>query len=130
MAVGELTWCHYFFPVSAFVVDRAGRRVLLFLSGTFMAISMSTLGAFFYMFREAGDPIDPVLRNQLGWLPLASLVVFMVGYSIGYASVPFLLLGELLPARVKNICSAIASSFNLVSDIIYKIRKSSLLKAL
>jgi len=102
--------------VSAFIVDKAGRRVLLFLSGTIMSIAMATLGAFFYIFSESNENIDPALRDQLGWLPLASLVVFMIGYSIGYASIPFLLLGELLPARVKNICSAIASSFNLVSQ--------------
>lgn len=104
----------FYFLVSAFIVDKAGRRILLLLSGIIMSISMAALGAFFYIFSEANEPVDPDLRDKLGWLPLTSLIVFMTGYSIGYASVPFLLLGELLPARVKNICSSIASSFNLV----------------
>jgi facilitated trehalose transporter len=38
----------------------------------------------------------------------------MIGYSIGFACVPFLLLGEMLPGRMRNLLSAFVSSFNLV----------------
>jgi hypothetical protein len=33
----------------------------------------------------------------------------MIGYSIGFACVPFLLLGEMLPARMRNLLGAAVS---------------------
>ena len=79
-----------------------------------MSIAMGTLGAFFFMFNNGDEPIDSELRDQLECLPLFSLIIYMIGYSIGFACVPFLLLGEMLPARMKNFCGAVVSSFNLV----------------
>ncbi len=79
-----------------------------------MAIAMGTLGAFFFLFNNGDEPVDIELRDQLECLPLISLIIYMMGYSIGFACVPFLLLGEMLPARMKNFCGAVVSSFNLV----------------
>jgi facilitated trehalose transporter len=42
-------------------------------------------------------------------ISLASLITFMIGYSIGFATVPFILMGELLPARYRNLLGGIAS---------------------
>lgn len=47
------------------------------------------------------------------WLPLISLVVYMIGFSIGFGCIPFLLLGELFPANQRSVLSSIAGSFNL-----------------
>jgi len=82
-----------------------------------MAIAMGTLGAFFFLFNNLEEEYDVELRDQLECLPLVSLIIYMIGYSIGFASVPFLLLGEMLPARMKNFCGAVVSSFNLVGNI-------------
>ena len=98
------------FIVSIFVVDKAGRRILLILSGTVMSLSLSTLGAYFYIINE----IDPSIEESLSWLPLATLTLFMIGYSIGFATLPFLLMGELLPAKYRNSLGGMASSFNLL----------------
>lgn len=46
-------------------------------------------------------------------MPLVSLVVYMVGFSIGFGCIPFLLLGELFPAEQRSILSSVAGSFNL-----------------
>lgn len=37
----------------------------------------------------------------------------MVGFSVGYANIPFLLMGELLPVRQRSVLSSLAGSFNL-----------------
>lgn len=47
------------------------------------------------------------------YLPLLSLIVFMIGFSIGFGCVPFLLLGEIFPAPQRSMLSSIAGSFNL-----------------
>lgn len=94
------------------MVDKAGRRILLFISGIVMAISMASIGAFFFLFSDP-ETSDPDLRDKLEWLPLVSLIIYMIGYSVGFACVPFLLLGEMLPARMRNLLGAAVSSFNL-----------------
>jgi len=98
--------------MSILVVDKAGRRILLFLSGIVMSMSMAAIGAFFFLFSDP-ETADAELRSKLEWLPLVSLIVYMIGYSIGFACVPFLLLGEMLPARMRNLLGAAVSSFNL-----------------
>lgn len=37
----------------------------------------------------------------------------MIGFSVGFGCIPFLLLGELFPAEQRSVASAIAGSFNL-----------------
>ena len=105
--------CHHslfltmFFLVSLVVIDKAGRRVLLVASGGVMFLSLSVIGAYFYVI----DEIDSSMEMDLSWLPLAALITFMIGYSIGFATVPFILMGELLPARYRNLLGGIASRY-------------------
>lgn len=41
-------------------------------------------------------------------------MAFMVGFSIGFGSIPFLLMGELFPTKQRGILSSFAGSFNLL----------------
>ena len=69
------------------------------------------MGTFFYYQRQWGEA---EATDKLGWLPLVSLMVFFASYSSGYANVPFILMGELLPARYRSILGPVSSSFNLL----------------
>lgn len=93
--------------MSILLVDKAGRRILLIVSGSVMAASLAAVGAYFYVIynMDVGDV-------NLSPVPLTCLIVFMIGYSIGFASIPFLLMGELLPARYKNLLGGIASRYS------------------
>ena len=86
-------------------MDKAGRRILLIVSGTIMALSLTTLGLYFYIIYE----IDPSIEESLSWLPLATLTIFMIGYSVGFATLPFLLMGELLPSKFRNSLGGIGN---------------------
>ncbi|CAH0581176.1 unnamed protein product [Chrysodeixis includens] len=93
--------------VSTVLVDRAGRRPLLLVSAAVMCASMAAMGAsFYFQLRDAA---------WLGYLPIISLVVFMLGFSLGFGGLPFLLLGELFPAQYRSQLSAMASAVNLMS---------------
>jgi len=92
----------FIFSVSILVVDKTGRRVLLLMSGIVMAIPLATIGGFFYLFNEEGSKYSE-WRGSFEWLPLVCIIIYMIGYSIGYACVPFLLLGELLPENMRNL---------------------------
>ncbi|KAG4080263.1 hypothetical protein HA402_010755 [Bradysia odoriphaga] len=41
-----------------------------------------------------------------------SLIVFMVGFSFGFGSIPYLLMGEIFPAAQRSLLSSIAGSMN------------------
>jgi facilitated trehalose transporter len=73
------------------------------------------MGAFFYMQAQWGPALA---TEKLGWLPLLSLVVFFIAYSGGYSNVPFILMGEMFPARYRSILGPLSSSFNLCCTFI------------
>lgn len=99
---------------SIFLVDRAGRKILLLLSASFMSASLVVLGIFFKLQKDGK-------ADGLGWLPLVCLMVFMVAFSIGYGPIPFIMLGELIPERVKAKVASTAIVTNwLVSFIVTK----------
>jgi facilitated trehalose transporter len=91
---------------SIFIVDRAGRKPLLIASGAVMCVALTALGTHFYFQKHGTD-------HGLGLLPVISLIVFMIGFSIGYGSIPFLLMGELIPEKQRSFLSSIAGSLNL-----------------
>ena len=60
------------------------------ISNVFMAISLASLGTFFYLDEnvtltkcQPQDGFDPNLIESLGWLPLLSLVIFVIAFSLG-----------------------------------------------
>ncbi|KOB79239.1 Sugar transporter [Operophtera brumata] len=87
--------------VSTMLVDRLGRRPLLLVSAAIMCLSMVAMGSSFYF--------------QFEQESLLGLVVFMLGFSLGFGGLPFLLLGELFPAQYRSQLSAMASAVNLLS---------------
>ena len=70
-----------------------------------MTLSLAVLGAYFYIIYE----IDSSIEESLSWLPLTSLITFMIGYSTGFATIPFILMGELLPSKYRNTLGGVAS---------------------
>ncbi|XP_052132042.1 facilitated trehalose transporter Tret1-2 homolog [Frankliniella occidentalis] len=83
---------------SSQVIDRAGRRPLLLVSALCNATAMAAAGAFFFLRDVLGEG-DAAAR--LTWLPLASLMVFMVSTNLGTTTVPWVMIGELLPHQTK-----------------------------
>jgi len=73
------------------------------------------MGTFFYFQKMWGD--EEASAN-LGWLPLVSLIVFFIAFSGGFANVPFIIMGELFPARYRNVLGSITSCFNLTCTFI------------
>ena len=84
--------------ISTLLVDRVGRKVLMFLSETGMALSLAALGAFFYLKHANGDQTP----ENLGWLPLLSMTLYIITYNLGCASLPWTFMGELCPSHIKG----------------------------
>lgn len=89
------------------LVDRLGRKILLVLSSFFMTIMLVSLGVYFYLLDAESDAVD-----SLAWLPLMSLCIFLIFFSIGYGPIPWLMLSEIYSKDYNAIASPISGSFN------------------
>lgn len=69
------------------LVDRLGRKILLSASGALHVLSTAALGLYYYCIGDGA--------SDFGWVPLASLVVFIIGFSIGWGPVSFYFLAIL-----------------------------------
>ncbi|KAL1465303.1 hypothetical protein WDU94_004886 [Cyamophila willieti] len=87
-------------------IDRLGRKILLYISSTAMCLTLATLGTFFY-YKHLGHDV-----SELGWLPLLSFVIYVIGFSIGFGSIPWLMMGEILPAKIRGSAASLATAFN------------------
>lgn len=52
------------------------------------------------------------LNVHYGWIPIVSLMFFIISFSLGLGPIPWLIMGEILPFNVKKLSSIIVSSFN------------------
>lgn len=91
---------------SSLLVDRAGRRILLLISDAIMAVCLGSLGYYFYL-QEGGKDV-----SNIGLLPLLSLAVFIIVFSIGFGPIPWMMAGELFSAEIKGVATGIAVGLN------------------
>ncbi|KAG8181509.1 hypothetical protein JTE90_018746 [Oedothorax gibbosus] len=89
------------------VVDKAGRKLLLILSGALMSISLIALGIYYYI-----SSANIAFQTNFSWIPLSSLVLFLIAFSIGYGSIPWLLAAELVPLRARSTIGGLATFAN------------------
>ncbi|OXA48919.1 facilitated trehalose transporter Tret1 [Folsomia candida] len=107
---------------AVFVVDKLGRKILLIASASVMCVSLVALGLFFMLQSHSLD-------NGIGWLPLVSLMIFITAFSIGFGPLPWMMLGELLPAKTKGLVASMATMFNWFLSFIVTKFYANLLKA-
>uniref|UniRef100_A0A8C6WS82 Solute carrier family 2, facilitated glucose transporter member 8 n=1 Tax=Neogobius melanostomus TaxID=47308 RepID=A0A8C6WS82_9GOBI len=89
-----------FTAVAAVIMDRAGRKVLLMVSGVSMALSTAAFGVYFYILEQ------PQPQTQLAWLALLSMGVFITGFALGWGPIPWLLMSEILPVNARGFAGA------------------------
>ena len=80
--------------LATILIDRFGRKVLLYVSSVAMILSLMVLGTFFHLKEHTDTDVVPY-----GWLPLVSFVVYVIGFSFGFGPIPWLMMGEILPGK-------------------------------
>lgn len=93
--------------IATLLIDRLGRKVLLLFSTAVACISLVILGLCFYLKDHQGS----AFTDSYGWLPLAALSLYFVGYSMGLGPLPWVLLGEMLPLKVRGFATGICTAF-------------------
>lgn len=91
---------------AAVLVERAGRKILLVQSSAIMCLCLTVLGIYFHL-KDHDHNV-----SAIGWLPLFSMVMFIVSFSLGYGPIPWMIMGELLAPEVKGIATALTVLFN------------------
>jgi hypothetical protein len=79
------------------------------ISVIFMTICLFVLGAYFFMVDNDSESIE-----NLGWLPLTSLCIFLIAYSIGYGPLPWLLISEVYSKDYNSIASPLNGAFSWI----------------
>jgi len=88
------------------LTDAAGRRPLLLWASSIMAVSAAMLGIAFSLPASAGAAAHP--------MALVGTFVFVTAFSVGMGPIPWVLMGELFPPRVRGVA---ASASTAVSNL-------------
>ena len=97
--------------ISVLLVDLLGRRVLLTLGGALLSLSTAALGIFFFL--EHQYPNNGTIQSEgFQYIAVACLAVFIIGFSLGWGPIPWLMMGELAPLQIRGIVSGIATALN------------------
>ncbi|XP_077525473.1 facilitated trehalose transporter Tret1-like isoform X1 [Amblyomma americanum] len=106
------------FLVATLLADKVGRKPLFAISTALSAASLAALGLSLHFKDVKGQDF----HVKYGWLPLVSIVLYFVGYSLGLGPLPFVFLGELVPLKAKGVATGVCMFiFNLTGFLITKV---------
>lgn len=117
--------------VSVVLVDCLGRKKLLTVSSTGMALSSLVLGGYFYVYNHVcesclrGDPDCnatisnntqhqhlPCSTTKFGYLAVVCIVILIISFSLAWGPIPWTSMSELMPNRVRTLAGSIATFVN------------------
>ncbi|XP_049548264.1 facilitated trehalose transporter Tret1-like [Anopheles darlingi] len=100
IVLGAVQLVTVLFPI--LLVDRLGRRpIMLWSTGGCTAGLL--LGSVYFTL----DAIENVRVGSYGWVSFVGLVVFVVMYAFGLATVPFAILSEIFPRNIRASANAL-----------------------
>ncbi|XP_046452128.1 facilitated trehalose transporter Tret1-2 homolog [Daphnia pulex] len=98
---------------SSVLVERLGRKMLFLLSESLTCLSVVALGGYFYVLEN-----DPATAQRFGWVPLTLLITFIAVFAAGVGPLPWLVAGEVMPAKFKGPGSSIVAFTNWITSFI------------
>ncbi|XP_020523443.1 sugar transporter ERD6-like 6 isoform X2 [Amborella trichopoda] len=100
--------------VTTWLVDKAGRRLLLIISGSGMTISLVLVAVAFYL--KAFVSEESRFYSWMGILSLVGLVAFVIAFSLGMGAIPWVIMSEILPVNIKGLAGSIATLANWLTS--------------
>ncbi|KAL3267990.1 hypothetical protein HHI36_007124 [Cryptolaemus montrouzieri] len=98
--------------LAASVVERAGRKYFLILSSVGMLMGLFGLGMFFHF-----EKLN-IRTSYFGFLPVCCAVMFIVAFTMGYGTVPYMLMHEMLSPEIRGIGSGMGIVLAWLSSFI------------
>lgn len=107
--------------VAASLMDKAGRKALLYTSSMLMFLSSLTLTMISHttpcpaanttldhgVHAELGNALQASQGAAVGVIPLISTMVFIFGYAMGWGPITWLLMSEVLPLVARGVASGL-----------------------
>ncbi|KAH9319309.1 hypothetical protein KI387_021078, partial [Taxus chinensis] len=100
--------------ITTWLMDKAGRRILLMISSGGMAICIFLVGLAFYL--KDYVPGSSSYETFLSVLALFGLLVYIISFSLGIGAIPWIIMSEILPANVKGVGGSVATLANWLSS--------------
>ncbi|NXW62395.1 GTR6 protein, partial [Eurystomus gularis] len=105
--------------IAAVSMDKAGRKILLFVSAGVMLVSNLTMGLYTHfvpasqngtianktLVSSASLPAEPT--NYITLIPLLATMFFIMGYAMGWGPITWLLMSEILPLKARGVASGL-----------------------
>ncbi|NXQ53368.1 GTR6 protein, partial [Anthoscopus minutus] len=105
--------------IAAVSMDKAGRKILLFVSAGVMLVSNLTMGLYIHfvpashngtvanttLVGSAKLPAEPT--NYITLIPLLATMFFIMGYAMGWGPITWLLMSEILPLKARGVASGL-----------------------
>ncbi|XP_027505984.1 solute carrier family 2, facilitated glucose transporter member 6 [Corapipo altera] len=105
--------------IAAVSMDKAGRKILLFVSAGVMLASNLTMGIYIRfmpashnstianqtLVSSASLPAEPT--NYITLIPLLATMFFIMGYALGWGPITWLLMSEILPLKARGVASGL-----------------------
>ncbi|XP_059721201.1 solute carrier family 2, facilitated glucose transporter member 6 [Haemorhous mexicanus] len=105
--------------IAAVSMDKAGRKILLFVSAAVMLVSNLTMGLYIHfepashngtvanttLMSSANLPAEPT--NYITLIPLLATMFFIMGYAMGWGPITWLLMSEILPLKARGVASGL-----------------------
>lgn len=91
--------------VACFLMDKMGRKKLLIIAGSTMALTCTTFGYYYYRMSSG-------THANISWLAITSLIIYIIGFSLGWGPIPMLVMSEIFPAPARGAASGIATFTN------------------
>lgn len=101
--------------ITFFLVDKIGRKPLLWIGSLGMTISLSLV-----VFAFAGAPLDEaknlVLSDDMGILALVSANLYVIFFNVSWGPVMWIMLGEMFPNQIRGAGLAVAGFAQWVAN--------------
>lgn len=89
--------------ISTSLIERLGRKFLLLTSSATVTISLLFLGMYFQL-----QIANFSYLHYISWLPLISLITFILGYGFGLGPVCFIIMSEVFPQDFKGKAASVS----------------------
>jgi len=118
-------------------VDQYGRRLLLLIGISMMAVALAVIGTAF-LFRECETPgvsladckdSEVGLPKPWAFATVGGLMFYVSGYQVGFGPIAWLMISEIFPLRVRGAALSLAAIVNFGSNILMTLTQEVLQKA-
>ncbi|XP_067045658.1 solute carrier family 2, facilitated glucose transporter member 8-like [Acropora muricata] len=130
--------------LACLLMDRAGRRILLWTMALGMCITLAGLGFYFEIYippngtdsTRASDTVsllgsihNSVEASKISWLSILCLVLFNLAFALAWGPIPWLVMSEIFPLKARGPASSLATLSNwLLAFVVTKTYSSLALK--